>query len=267
MQDWLESHDVDVRLSARVERIERAGEGFRAVVQGADAIAGDSVVLAVTVPALQTIVSRSPDLDDPAWRRAVAKLDVTLPFAVWRLWLDRPTAAGRQPFVGTAGLGLLDNISLYHLFQDESRAWADRTGGSVVELHAYAVPAGRTDASIRDDLWTRMLDVYPELAGARVLDERFLVRQDCPAFQPGAFADRPGVETPFEGVVLAGDFVKLPVPAALMEGAVISGFLAANELLARLSVRGEPIRSVPLCGLLRRVAPRRPTVAIHGGAR
>ena len=53
-----------------------------------------------------------------------------------------------------------------------------------------------------------------------------------------------------EGVALAGDFVRLPFPTALMERATASGFLAANHLLTRWDVRPEPIWSVPLVGPL-----------------
>jgi len=47
----------------------------------------------------------------------------------------------------------------------------------------------------------------------------------------------------------------LPIPSALMERAVASGFLAANHLLAPLDVKPEPIRSIPRRGLF----GRRPT--------
>ena len=78
------------------------------------------------------------------------------------------------------------------------------------------------------------------------------MRQDCPAFSPGSTASRPRVRTPFEGLAIAGDFVRLPMPSALMERAVASGMLAANELLARWSVRPEPLWSVPRRGVLAR---------------
>jgi isorenieratene synthase len=196
------------------------------------------------------VVAQSPDLDDPGFRRSVAGLALTHPFAVWRLWLDRPADPGRKPFVGTTGVGCLDNISLYHLFEDESRSWVERHGGSVVELHAYAVDPGMSEAEVREDLLSAFHAFYPELEGARVVEERFLIRRDCPAFAPGSHADRPGVPTPHEGIALAGDFVRLPIPSALMERAVASGFLAANQLLAPEGVRPEPIRSIPRRGLL-----------------
>lgn len=209
-----------------------------------------AVVLAVTVPALQSIVQRSADLDDPAWRNAIAVQRPTRPFAVWRLWLDGPVRAGRTAFVGTTGVGGLDNISLYHLFEDESREWSARHGGSVVELHAYAVAAGADEARLRRDMLRGLHHFYPETAQLRILDGFWLLRQDCPAFSPGTYAARPTVATPHPGVTVAGDFVKLPLPSALMERAAAAGFLAANLLLARLGVRPEPIECIPPRGIL-----------------
>jgi isorenieratene synthase len=139
---------------------------------------------------------------------------------------------------------------LYHLFEGESRRWAARTGGAVVELHGYGLPRGVDEASVRGELLDELHRLYPELRGARVLGERFLMRQDCPAFAPGSFQRRPTVETPFPQVVLAGDFVRLPLPTALMERAATSGFMAANALLAGWETRGQDIWSVPRRGLL-----------------
>jgi isorenieratene synthase len=209
---------------------------------------GDAVVLATTVPALRAITQASPHM--AAVATSIESLDVTLPFAVWRMWLDRPCLAERAPFAGTAGLGLLDNISLYERFEGESRRWAERTGGSVVELHAYAVPEHLSEADIRADLLRGMHEAYPETRDATVLEERFLLRRDCPSFRPGSHADRPGVETPLGDVVLAGDFVKLPFPSALMERATSSGFLAANVLLERWGRRGVAVEHGPTKGIL-----------------
>jgi isorenieratene synthase len=180
----------------------------------------------------------------------VEALEVTYPFAVWRLWLDRPSNRDRRPFVGTTGVGCLDNISLYHLFEDESRSWVEANGGSVVELHAYAVPPEMGEPALRADLMRALHTFYPEFKGARIVDERFMIRRDCPAFAPGSHAQRPGVQTPHAGLALAGDFARLPMPSALMERAVASGFLAANHLLAHDDVRPEPVRSIPVRGIL-----------------
>jgi isorenieratene synthase len=243
---------VDIRTGCAASRVARGGDGRWSVALDGGAVEADLVVLALTVPGLQAVVAESTDLDDSGFRRSVDGLALTHPFAVWRLWLDRPAQPGRKPFVGTTGVGSLDNISLYHLFEDESRSWAERTGGSVVELHGYAIDPGLAEPAVREDLLHGFYTFYPEFEGARVLEERFLIRRDCPAFAPGSHADRPGVPTPHEGIALAGDFVRLPIPSALMERAVASGFLAANHLLAPQGVRPEPLRSIPRRGLLGR---------------
>jgi carotenoid phi-ring synthase / carotenoid chi-ring synthase len=251
LRRYLESLRVDFRLSQSVTAVEPRVDGkFRLLVEGEEPLVADAVVLATPVPALQRIVARSPELLDRAWRARVEGLALTSPFAVWRLWLDRPARPGRAPFAGTTGVGMIDNISLYHLFESESRDWAARTGGSVVELHAYGLPRGVDEVEVRRDLLAGLHEFYPEFRDARVLEERLLWRQDCPAFAPGSFASRPGPETSSSRVALAGDFTRLPIPTALMERAATSGFLAANHLLAGWDVQGEDIWSVPRRGLL-----------------
>ena len=249
LRRYLEELGADVTTGTTVERVERAGAGWR-VATAEGGLDADALVLALDVRGLRRLVAASPDLQDGAWSADVEALETTLPFAVLRLWLDRPTTPGRSAFVGTTGIGLLDNISLYHELEDESRAWAARTGGSVVELHAYGVPAGVDEAEVRADLVRGLHLLYPETRGARTLEERFLWRDDCPAFQRGSYARRPGVDTPFDGIRIAGDFVKLPLPSALMERAATSGFLAANGLLTARGLEPEPIESIPRRGLL-----------------
>ncbi|QRK06223.1 FAD-dependent oxidoreductase [Archangium violaceum] len=258
LRRYLEERQVRFRLGQSVTAVNpRADGGVLIQVDGEEPVEADAVVLATTVPALQRIVTESPELLDTGWREKVLGLSLTSPFAVWRLWLDRPSAPGRHPFVGTTGLGIIDNISLYHLFEGESRRWAARTGGSVVELHAYGLPLEIDEASVRRELLGGLHALYPELRDARTLEERFLLRRDCPSFAPGSFRTRPTVETPSPRVALAGDFVRLPIPTALMERATTSGFMAANHLLAGWDIQGEEIWSVPRAGLLAGLATAR----------
>ena len=215
--------------------------------------AADAMVLALDVPGLQRLLPHTPFRDGP-WGGALANLATTLPFAVWRLWLDTPTAPGRAPFAGTAGFPLLDNISLFHLFEDESRAWAAAHHGSVVELHAYAVPETATERQLKAALLGGLHQLYPETRAAGVIDDAFLLRRDCPAFAPGSHARRPGVATPHPGVYLAGDFVRIDQPSALMERAAATGISAANAILRRWNLPPEPVASVRRAGLLPAVA-------------
>jgi isorenieratene synthase len=252
--EYLEAHGAIIATAEEVVSIGRAPSGL-VVDTDARRLEVDGCVLALPVGPLKSVVARS-DLDDPALADGVDSLELTSPFAVWRLWLDRPTAAGRSPFVGTTGVGVIDNISLYHLFESESAAWAGRTGGSVVELHAYAVDPDMGDDAVRAELRAGMHRFYPETRDASVIAERYLRRRDCPAFAPGSWRRRPGVATGVDGLALAGDFVKLEAPCALMERAAMSGMLAANRLLAGRGVAPEPIWTVPRRGILRRRSAR-----------
>jgi isorenieratene synthase len=205
------------------------------------------LVLALDVGGLQAVIADSPDLN--ALWPSVSAMRATHPFAVLRLWLDRPVRPDRVAFAGTTGVGMLDNISVYERFQGESAQWARAHGGSVVELHAYAVSPEASPSEVRADLLAGLHTFYPETRDARIIHERFLLRDDCPAFPPGGHAQRPHVATALADVALAGDGIAAPVPCALMERAAITGFLAANTLLAPLGVAPEPIRSVPSQGL------------------
>lgn len=251
----LEHREVRLLTGVTATRVGRSGSK-RWVVDTArgDLLEADAVVLAVELPALQTLVAASPDLADEAWRERVGNLQAAPAFAVWRMWLDRPAAPERPPFAGTTGLGLLDNVSLYEQLEGESRRWALRTGGSIVELHAYALSPRLDDEAIKADLRLQLARVYPELRGAQLLEERYLLRRDCPAFLPGQRGHGLTVATPFDGLALAGDFVELPFPAALMEAAVSSGMLAANHLMDAWELQPEPIVTVPRKGLLTPIA-------------
>jgi isorenieratene synthase len=250
---YLAGLGVGIRTGANALALTRRATGWTVATDGGE-LDADAVVLAGHVPAVKSIVGASTGLDDAGWRASIESLRVTSPFAVWRLWLDRPAQPGRVPFAGTAGVGRLDNISLYHLFEDESRDWARRTGGAVVELHAYALPEGTDPAALRDNLLAGLHAIYPEFRGARILEERFLWSRDCPSFYPGSYALRPTVSTPWPGLALAGDFIRLPLPSALMERAVASGFLAASTILSGYDVRPEPLWSVAPRGVLARIA-------------
>ncbi len=245
---YLAGLGVSIRLEEPVEGISRSTSGRYRLDTVNATYDADLVVLALPVIGLTQVLANAPGLDDTEFVRSIGGLEPTLPFAVLRLWVDR--MVDRPPFVGTTGRGILDNISMYHTFEDESRRWANEHGGSVIELHAYAVPEGMGDNEVRQALIAGMWDYYPETREANVLHERFFIHNDCPAFRVGSHATRPTVHTPYPGLALAGDFVRLPWPSALMERAAMSGFAAANTLMAPYGYPQEPIQTVRRRGLL-----------------
>lgn len=242
LERHLQAHGADVRRRADVLEVERNGIGWNVRVRArgvASVVKADAVVLAAHIPGLKRIAGASPSLGPVA--ASVASLEVSLAQVVWRLWLDRPVAEERPAYGAAAGMGMLDAVVLLDRIGTRSEHRAARSRRAVVELHAYAVPESMPEAAIRRDLLAQLHAAYPETRSATVVDERFLLKQESPAFRPGSHASRPTVTTAVDGIYLAGDHVKLPFFAAPMERATASGFLAANTILAGWGKRTQPV--------------------------
>lgn len=245
---YLHEHGATIRTATSVESVEPTRDGRLTVHAGGHATTHDAVVLALDTAGLKQVVADSSGLGDAQWRARVANLRTAPPFLVSRFWLDRPVADDRPGFLGTSGYGDLDNISVLDRWEGEARRWTLRTGGSVVELHAYAARFTGGLADLRARLLDQLSLVYPETRAAEVVDERHEWRDDCPLFPVGGYRDRPTVRTPDPMLMVAGDLVRTNLPVALMERAATSGFLAANALLAGWGVRGHALRTVPARG-------------------
>jgi len=236
---------ADIRTGTRAEGLAETGHGIVVATSDGDLVA-DAVVLATDTRPLQDLVAASPWLE-PAWSERIGALRVAPPFGVGRRWLGG-RIADLPAFLGTSGYGPLDNLSRLDAFEAGAASWAARTGGTVVELHGYAL----TDTSdvVRDELWRQAATVHPALGGSPVLAEEWLVSQDCALVDTSPWHLRPTVSTPDRRIVLAGDLVRSDWPIALMERAATTGWQAANTLLAGWGMRGHDLWSPPLTGLL-----------------
>lgn len=262
--DYLQRLGADIRTGTPVTDVVPLDDGGAHVRTDADARRHQAVVLALDTRGLRRIVSESPRLGTSGWRAGIAALRTAPPFLVSRLWLDRPVRTDRPGFLGTSGYDGLDNISVLERYEGEAARWAGRNGGSVVELHAYAVDTGAEPKKVQDLLVDQLHRVYPETREARVVDARHEWRSDCPLFAVGSHWRRPTVRTPHPWLTLAGDAIRCDLPVALMERAVTTGFLAANALLADRGVRGQVLWTVPRTG---RSAALRALGAVAGRGR
>ena len=255
LREYLTSHGVRFHTDRSAASV-HVGTRFSVSCGPRESLGADGVVLATDVASLQHIVANSPGLGNDDWRRRIARLKPAAPFVVQRLWLDRAVNPDRPAFLGTGGRPPLDNVSVLERYERQAADWSRQTGGSVVELHSYAVTSSE---GLRDRLLNRLREIYPETAPARIVGEKVLRRNDCPRFAPGDFANRPGVSTPHERLMLAGDGIRIDLPVALMERAATTGWSAANELLARFGREGHDMQTVPVMGrsaALRRLANR-----------
>ncbi|GAA1426463.1 FAD-dependent oxidoreductase [Microlunatus lacustris] len=261
---YLHGQGVEVLTSTTVEHVTGSGSGadLEVTLGSGEQRRVAGVVVATDPATTRRLVTGSPLFDADYAERVGAGRNAP-PFAVWRLWLDRRADVERSPFLGTSGFGPLDNVSLLERFEDGARRWSDERGGSVVELHAYALRGIPDEAALRAELRSQLDVLYPELAGAEVVAQEWMVSEDCPLASTAPWQLRPDVATRDPRVVLAGDGVRCDYPVALMERAATTGWLAANALLAREGVAGHDVWTVPLrsrhpvAGRVRRLLTRR----------
>ena len=243
---YLAAQGVQVRTGTAAHAVTSTADGVD-VETAEGSLHSDAVVVATDLATTQRLLTRDGALvTDTGWRDRLAALRHAPPFAVLRLWLDRPARADRPAFLGTAGFGYVDNISVLERFEAGAADWARRTSGSVVELHAYALPPDVSHPDVRAQMRRVLDEQYPEYAGAGVLAQEYVVEADCPLVGTEPWALRPDVATPDPRVVLAGDGVRTDYPTALMERAATTGFQAANRLLGGWQLAGHDLWTVPM---------------------
>jgi carotenoid phi-ring synthase / carotenoid chi-ring synthase len=239
----------DIQTGVRVDRME---PGWTVTVEGGAQLTADHVVLAADAGSARRIVAASPGLTSAAPRLAsrMATVETTAPYAVSRLWTDDDCDPARSIFSSVSQEATLDSVTLYHRIERAAGQWARRRGGAVIEMHAYAAPDGVDAPELTKRMWSELGELWPETRRMSILDADERVGHDAPAFGLGSDATRPGVRTDADGLYLAGDWVRTPFPAALMERAAGSAMLAVNAILGRYGVGPEPVYSVPPRGLL-----------------
>jgi isorenieratene synthase len=216
-------------------------------------LSADYYVMAADIPGIKNLFALSEGTVEPTLINQVDELQVADPFAVGRFWFDRDFDWQHSWFTSLSGYRLTDSITLYHRIQEDYIAWAERTGGSVVELHAYCYKEKDfpTQADILNTFEAELYDVVPALRGATMLHRQLVNQKNFAGFPPGSFANRPQTTTPVPNLLFAGDWVRMPFPCGLMERAVSSGLLAANAILQREGVQRRPILSVNPEGVLK----------------
>ncbi|BAZ30174.1 putative phytoene dehydrogenase Rieske iron-sulfur component [Cylindrospermum sp. NIES-4074] len=215
-------------------------------------ITADYYVLATDVPGVQQLFKRiSGDVDEKV-RSQTEQLNIADPFAVCRFWFDSDFEWEHSNFTSLSGYQLTDSITLYHRIQAQFIDWAKRTGGSVIELHAYCYKEKEfpTQSALLTKFEQELYQIVPALQQATVLHRELVNQHNFSGYPPNSYAERPETSTSVPNLLFAGDWVKMPFPCGLMERAVSSGLLAANEILYREGLQRRSLLTVNPEGLL-----------------
>jgi isorenieratene synthase len=216
-------------------------------------IQADYYVIATDVPGAKHLCELMAGEVDATVKQQLETLAVADPFAVGRFWFDRDFEWEHSNFTSLSGYQLTDSITLYHRIQEQFIDWAKRTGGSVVELHAYCYKEKEfpTQEALLTTFEQELYEIVPELASANVLHRELVNQKNFSGYPPNSYRDRPETESNISNLIFAGDWVKMPFPCGLMERAVSSGLLAANAILHREGLQQRTLLSVTPEGLLK----------------
>jgi len=273
MVRWLQERGTEVRTGCGVDQLEfdpnittsAVVEGVRDEVPMKNSprvrgvrlrdgrqIGGSEFILAVPHQRLPDLLPKSI-ADAPFWT-ALRQLE-SAPISSVHLWFDRPICdLPHAVLVGRLSQWVFRRSEIGGEIPDHVPT-ASTTGGRAdvsetdhAPLHYYQVVisasaglAARSQdevvAAVVDDLkqtWPASADA--QLRHGRVVTEHRAVFSPL----PGVDKMRPPAQSPIENLQLAGDYTQTGWPAT-MEGAVISGRMAAANVLARL---GRPVKTV-----------------------
>jgi uncharacterized protein with NAD-binding domain and iron-sulfur cluster len=168
------------------------------------------------------------------------------------LWFDRPVC----PYDHVVTVGRLIQWVFNHT------AIQGRTAGDAGGQYLQLVISAAYDllpldnAAIRDAVLAELAEIWPAARAARLLHWRVVTEHGATfAVRPGIDALRPPQRTPVPGLFLAGDWTATGWPAT-MEGAVRSGYLAAEGVLNDLGRPETLVRPGLAAGrLARRLLP------------
>lgn len=219
----------------------------------ADTINADYYVFATDVPGVQQLFKLSKGEVNQQVQNQVDKLSIADPFAVARFWFDRDFDWQHSNFSSLSGYQLTDSITLYHRIQEQFITWHQKTGGSVVELHAYCYKEKEfpNQQALLTTFEEELYEIVPQLKDATMLHRELVNQKNFSGYPPGSYAARPETASGSANLIFAGDWVKMPFPCGLMERAISSGLLAANEILHREGLQRRSLFSVNPEGILK----------------
>ena len=230
LERWLADQGVEVRLTTGVRSVEVDDEGHLAGLRlrSGEVVDADFVILAAPFDRVAGLLSapllgRIPDLE------GLGRIESS-PITGVHLWFDRSVC----PFEHVVTVGRLVQWVFDHS-AIQGRSTPDGHGQylQVVISASYdllAMDKSQILAAVLADL----ARIWPASKDAK-LTRSWVVTEHGATFavRPGIDALRPPQRTPIEGLFLAGDWTATGWPAT-MEGAVRSGYLAAEGVLEDL---------------------------------
>jgi squalene-associated FAD-dependent desaturase len=230
LEHWLTERGVEIRLKTGVRAVEVDDEGHLAGLRlrSGESVGADFVVIAAPFDRVAGLVptpilGRIPGLD------GLDRIDAS-PITGVHLWFDRPVCPHEHVvIVGRLIQWVFDHSAI------QGRSTADGRGQYLQVVISASYDLLEMDKhEILDAVLADLAAIWPASKEAN-LTRSWVVTEHGATFavRPGIDALRPPQRTPIDGLFLAGDWTATGWPAT-MEGAVRSGYLAAEGILEDL---------------------------------
>lgn len=221
---WLEQRGTQVRTGASCRTLELVdGRVSAAVLRDGERVTADAFVMAVPHWRLAELLP-----EEFAGRPEIEQLSriETAPISSVHVWFDRPiTELPHAVLVGRLSQWMFNRTAL----------WGRTTGegwGYQVVISASREVRERGSAEVIASVIAELKSIWPAAREAQVLRSKLVTEQRAVfAPTPGVDALRLPQQTAVSNLLLAGDWTQTGWPAT-MEGAVRSGYLAAEQVLA-----------------------------------
>lgn len=236
----LSQRGVHLHFNNPVRRIEKTSAGHFTLQCATDSLTSkrdyDAVITAVPWHSFPRLFRDSPLADSLQPTIAAADLPSS-PISGIHLWLDRPiTTAANAVIVGQTSQWVF-NPSYLNTAENESTNAAAGHYTQVVISAARNLRGSQKPATIEETVMHELNTLFPAPQQAVCLRYRVITDPHAVySITPTTERQRPATTTPELGFFVAGDWVQTGWPAT-MEGAVISGYLAAEEVLGYFGKR------------------------------
>ena len=218
-----------LRLGSRVKRVVWQGDEWRVIWDtsaGEESVCARQVILATDPNNAKKILGASfGGTEELFFPRALSN-------AVIRLWFDTKPRKTAEAGIFTGDF-IIHNYFWLDRIYNSFRRWARETNGSALEVHVYGPPEtlSQADAVLLTQVIRDVEQAFPELKSHRIGQhlQRNPETHTLPAVGP---KDKYlGIETPWNNLFCAGDWVRHPAPSFFLERACLTGIEAANAVL------------------------------------